>query len=268
MTAQTSHEAETAAGVLRHLAELENAVDVHLHNAAKAGPAGLLAAASHLSAELTVLKERAGAIAAILARQHGLSWPAYISGTSGEDPVEVQPAAPEWARLAAPKLLRALVNASALADHAERETVTASDLWDGMLAVREGSAATIVSVLLGDESARAVARRVEEQCGGRPPVPMGGPAQVVGTAATVRPFSGPAKSLLELSAQLASSWGHGFVGTEHLMLAMLDADPALWPERTNLPITRDALAEELGQMLAAIGLEIPKTDSQKEPHHE
>lgn len=257
--------AATLTQVLVQLAELESAIDLHLHDAAQRGVSTLLLRSQQLAAELTALKERAGAITAILARRQGLPWSEFIASTA---PSGHSCDGPEWARLAAPKLLRALVNASAAAGHAGRDKVVSQDLWDGMLAVREGSAATIVSVLFGDAAARDAVRRTEQEYGGRVPVSVQGPSQVIGSDAQIRAISEPALIMLDASTQVAQAWGHDFVGTEHLMLAMLDADPALWPERTNLPITRDALAEELGQMLAAIGLEIPKTDSQKEPHHE
>lgn len=246
--------------MLDELAALERALDAQLHGLAEEDLSRLLLASRQLSAELTALNERVGAITAILARRRDMSWSAFIASAA---PDRHAPDGPEWAALAAPKLLRALINASAVAGQAGRESVTPQDLWDGMLAVREGSAATIVSVLLGDRVARDAVRRAEAGHGGRVPAWVPGPDHVSGPSAAIRPLSEAALSMLDASVQVAQGWGHGFVGTEHLMLAMVDADPTLWPERAQLSVARGPLVAELIAMLSAIGLEVPDHDQQE-----
>jgi hypothetical protein len=50
-----------------------------------------------------------------------------------------------------------------------------------------------------------------------------------GTSLEMVPFSGPAKKVLELTFREALRLGHNYVGTEHILLALLESEPADGP---------------------------------------
>lgn len=73
------------------------------------------------------------------------------------------------------------------------------------------------------------------------------------TAPATTPFSAQAKKVLELTLREALRLGHNYVGTEHLLLALLslEEDPAA-QALTGLGLTKEATEEQVKRMLAEI----------------
>ncbi|MFG1944653.1 Clp protease N-terminal domain-containing protein [Nonomuraea sp. NPDC048826] len=72
-----------------------------------------------------------------------------------------------------------------------------------------------------------------------------------GDASATPPFAAQAKKALELTMREALRLGHNYVGTEHLLLAllMLDDDPAT-RALAGLGLTRESVEEQVTRMLA------------------
>jgi ATP-dependent Clp protease ATP-binding subunit ClpA len=65
------------------------------------------------------------------------------------------------------------------------------------------------------------------------------------------PFSGPARKALELTFRIALRLGHNYIGTEHLLLALFDAEDDTGPLH-RAKVDRDRLETDLATALEAI----------------
>ncbi|MFZ2529604.1 MAG: Clp protease N-terminal domain-containing protein [Rhodococcus sp. (in: high G+C Gram-positive bacteria)] len=70
---------------------------------------------------------------------------------------------------------------------------------------------------------------------------------------TLIPFDGPSKKVLELTVREALRLGHNYVGTEHLLLAMLAPDSATAPVLAGLGVTTEATERYVVAVLAEYG---------------
>jgi ATP-dependent Clp protease ATP-binding subunit ClpA len=65
------------------------------------------------------------------------------------------------------------------------------------------------------------------------------------------PFSGPAKKVLELTFREALRLGHNYIGTEHMLLALLEAEGGDGPLHT-LGVGKDAVEAEITEVLRSL----------------
>jgi ATP-dependent Clp protease ATP-binding subunit ClpA len=65
------------------------------------------------------------------------------------------------------------------------------------------------------------------------------------------PFNGPAKKVLELTFREALRLGHNYIGTEHILLALLEAEGGAGPLHT-LGLDKDGVEAEIAAMLASL----------------
>jgi ATP-dependent Clp protease ATP-binding subunit ClpA len=65
------------------------------------------------------------------------------------------------------------------------------------------------------------------------------------------PFSGPAKKVLELTFREALRLGHNYIGTEHMLLALLEAEGGDGPLHT-LGVDKDAVEAEITEVLRSL----------------
>jgi ATP-dependent Clp protease ATP-binding subunit ClpA len=65
------------------------------------------------------------------------------------------------------------------------------------------------------------------------------------------PFNGPAKKVLELTFREALRLGHGYVGTEHILLALLEAEGDGGPLHT-LGLDKGATEGEITETLNSL----------------
>ncbi len=65
------------------------------------------------------------------------------------------------------------------------------------------------------------------------------------------PFSGPAKKVLELTFREALRLGHNYIGTEHILLALLEAEGDDGPLHT-LGLDKDGVETEIADVLSAL----------------
>lgn len=65
------------------------------------------------------------------------------------------------------------------------------------------------------------------------------------------PFSGPAKKVLELTFREALRLGHNYVGTEHILLALLESEDGDGPLHS-LGVDKDRVGAKLVELLASI----------------
>ncbi len=72
-----------------------------------------------------------------------------------------------------------------------------------------------------------------------------------GQALDLVPFSGPAKKVLELTFREALRLGHNYIGTEHLLLALLESEDGDGPLH-GLGIDKDRTTATLIELLASI----------------
>ena len=63
------------------------------------------------------------------------------------------------------------------------------------------------------------------------------------------PFSGPAKKVLELTFREALRLGHNYIGTEHILLALLEAEADDGPLHT-LGVDKDGVEAEIVEVAA------------------
>lgn len=83
------------------------------------------------------------------------------------------------------------------------------------------------------------------------------------------PFTPRAKSILEQSLQQARAFNHSYIGTEHMLLALLDdtegiAIQILTKLKVNIYKIRRALLEELGQVVDPVFIEMQRKEEEKE----
>ncbi len=71
-----------------------------------------------------------------------------------------------------------------------------------------------------------------------------------GQALDLVPFSGPAKKVLELTFREALRLGHNYIGTEHILLALLESEDGDGPLH-GLGISKDATTATLIELLAS-----------------
>jgi ATP-dependent Clp protease ATP-binding subunit ClpA len=65
------------------------------------------------------------------------------------------------------------------------------------------------------------------------------------------PFSGPAKKVLELTFREALRLGHNYIGTEHVLLALLEAEGGDGPLHT-LGVDKDTVEAEITEVLRSL----------------
>jgi ATP-dependent Clp protease ATP-binding subunit ClpA len=108
-----------------------------------------------------------------------------------------------------PRARNAVVAAQNAAHEAANSEITPDHLLLGVL----GDPAALATVLLDRQQvdAKAVSAAIKLPPGGREP-------------AELIPFSGPARKALELTFREALRLGHNYIGTEHLLLALLELE--------------------------------------------
>jgi ATP-dependent Clp protease ATP-binding subunit ClpA len=76
------------------------------------------------------------------------------------------------------------------------------------------------------------------------------PPRVDDTPALV-PFNGPAKKVLELTFREALRLGHNYIGTEHILLALLEAEGGDGPLHT-LGVDKQGVEDEISEVLRSL----------------
>jgi hypothetical protein len=113
-----------------------------------------------------------------------------------------------------PRARGAVVAAQNVAHEAGNSEITPDHLLLGLL----GDAGALASVLLHLQNVDAEAIRAAVTL----PPPAGEPPELI-------PFSGPARKALELTFREALRLGHNYIGTEHLLLALLELEDGAGP---------------------------------------
>lgn len=116
-----------------------------------------------------------------------------------------------------PRARQTIVDAQDIARAAENLEITPDHLLLGLL----GDADSLAFRLLADAGATL------ERVRGAVSLP---PAS--GARHELIPFNGPAKKVLELTFREALRLGHDYIGTEHVLLALLEAEPDTGPLHT------------------------------------
>ncbi|GAB3573418.1 Clp protease N-terminal domain-containing protein [Amycolatopsis endophytica] len=131
----------------------------------------------------------------------------------------------------------AIVAAEKLARGAGSEQIGTGHVLVGVIDQREGLAAKAIEKLgatpeqIGEAVNATLPPRVDEL-----------PVHI--------PFSPAARKVVELTVREALRLGHNYVGTEHMLLALLDqAEGPAFDVLTELGITKDAVEEEIRAML-------------------
>lgn len=135
-----------------------------------------------------------------------------------------------------PRARNAVVAAQNTAQRAQHAEITPEHLILGLLDDREALATALLTAQHIDPAVLAAA--VTLPPGGTEP-----PALI--------PFSGPARKALELTFRTALRLGHNYIGTEHLLLALLEAEDSDGPLH-HAGVDRDRAETDLTDALAAI----------------
>ncbi|MCD2187755.1 Clp protease N-terminal domain-containing protein [Actinomycetospora soli] len=150
-------------------------------------------------------------------------------GTSDLDPEE-------GFRRFTPRARSVVVAAQEEARAARSPEITPGHLALGLLSQPEGLGAR--AVVAQGVSAEALRRRVAEEL----PAPVEEPPALI-------PFDAAAKKVLELTFRQALRLGHNYVGTEHLLLALLEAEDGAGV-LTGLGLDKAAAETEVTRLLA------------------
>ena len=116
-----------------------------------------------------------------------------------------------------PRARQTIVDAQDIARAAENLEITPDHLLLGLL----GDADSLAFRLLADAGA------TPERVRGAVSLP-----RATGARHELIPFNGPAKKVLELTFREALRLGHDYIGTEHVLLALLEAEPDTGPLHT------------------------------------
>lgn len=116
-----------------------------------------------------------------------------------------------------PRARQTIVDAQDTARAAENLEITPDHLLLGLL----GDADSLAFRLLADAGA------TPERVRGAVSLP-----RATGARHELIPFNGPAKKVLELTFREALRLGHDYIGTEHVLLALLEAEPGTGPLHT------------------------------------
>jgi hypothetical protein len=176
------------------------------------------------------------------ARRSGASW-TQIGASMGVSkqaaqkrfvPREPADAQQDFARFT-PRARHAVVAAQEEARSAGNAEITTGHLLLGLLAEPEAIAARVLAGQGADADRIRAAVRV--------------PAPAEAVPALV-PFDADARRVLELTFRTALRLGHNYVGTEHLLLALLDVEEGTGP-LASLGVTRAATEAAVAEALAA-----------------
>ncbi|MEU0512547.1 MULTISPECIES: Clp protease N-terminal domain-containing protein [Amycolatopsis] len=133
---------------------------------------------------------------------------------------------------------RAVVNAEKVARGAGNEQIETTHILIGVIGERDGLAAKAV------ENLGVTTESVGERVNATLPPPVDGelPAHI--------PFSQDGRKVIQLTVREALRLGHNYVGTEHMLLALLDqAEGPAYEVLTELGITKDAVEGQIREML-------------------
>ncbi|NIH86652.1 Clp protease N-terminal domain-containing protein [Amycolatopsis granulosa] len=135
---------------------------------------------------------------------------------------------------------RAIVTAEKIARDTGGEQIDTGHLLIGVAGERDGLAARAL------EELGATPETVGERVRATLPPPVGElPAHI--------PFGPRARKVIELTVREALRLGHDYVGTEHILLALLDqAEGPAFDVLTELGITKDAVDGEIRAMLRTV----------------
>jgi len=117
-----------------------------------------------------------------------------------------------------PRARNAVVVAQNAAHDAANSEITPDHLLLGVLS----DPAALATVLLQRQDVDAEALRASVAPSKEAPSPDAEPPELI-------PFSGPARKALELTVREALRLGHNYVGTEHLLLALLELEDGAGP---------------------------------------
>ena len=81
------------------------------------------------------------------------------------------------------------------------------------------------------------------------------PPRADGDLPTLIPFNGPAKKVLELTFRQALRLGHNYIGTEHIVLALLEAEDDDGPLH-RLGVDKDRFESDLAHRPGAVHQEL------------
>jgi Clp amino terminal domain, pathogenicity island component len=138
-----------------------------------------------------------------------------------------------------PRARNTVVAAQNAAGTAGNDEITPDHLILGLL---EDPGSLAVSLLKSQDVAPDVVRAAVHL-----PPPSGEPRELI-------PFNGPAKKALELTFREALRLGHNYIGTEHILLALLESEndgPEPGPLR-RLGIDKDKVDADLAEVLASL----------------
>lgn len=131
-----------------------------------------------------------------------------------------------------------LVRAEGSARSVGNDQIDTSHILLGVLGVQEGLAAKAIEKLGGSPA----------ELGERITAVLPPPSDSVPDSHI--PFSGRSRKAIELTVREALRLGHNYVGTEHILLGLLDqAEGPAYDVLTELGVTKDAVEEEIRAML-------------------
>jgi hypothetical protein len=139
-----------------------------------------------------------------------------------------------------PRARNVIATAQNEAQAAHHEHITPAHLVLGLLAESDAVAGKVLA-----RDGRSLAQMGEVVRAGLPPRRQAGPALV--------PFDGDAKKALELTFREALRLGHNYVGTEHILLALLELDSGAGP-LAPFGLDKDAVAAAVTELLADVSV--------------
>ncbi|OXM70707.1 MULTISPECIES: Clp protease N-terminal domain-containing protein [Amycolatopsis] len=135
---------------------------------------------------------------------------------------------------------RVMVNAEKVARGAGNEQIETAHILIGVVGERDGLAAKAL------ENLGVTPETVGERVNATLPPP-------VDELPTHIPFSPAGRKVIQLTVREALRLGHNYVGTEHILLALLDqAEGPAYDVLTELGVAKDAVEEEIRNMLRAV----------------
>jgi hypothetical protein len=143
-----------------------------------------------------------------------------------------------------PRARTAVVQSQSVARNAENDEITPDHLLLGLLVDPN----SLSVVLLGSQGVAIERVRATIEL---PPA--------TGKRLELIPVNGPAKKVLELTFREALRLGHNYIGTEHILLALLESENEDGPLH-RMGVDKQKAESDLIEMLAAIAGDAQKTD--------
>jgi hypothetical protein len=189
--------------------------------------------ADHLIGHFVDQARRSGASWTDIGRSMGVSKQAARKRFNPRDLGLPEAGADDFARFT-PRARQVVVDAHDAARAESRATVGVPDLLLGLLRDQQALAPRLLVAQGVDLDALRTAAAAAL------PAPSGEPKALV-------PFDEPARKVLELSFREALRLGHNYVGTEHILLALLEVDDTVAPR-----LDKGALEASLLELLAGM----------------